>query len=119
MDFLLLCMNQLINIAAKARYMYGGAVKAPPVVRSMIGKSWGQGAQLFQAQHPMFMHVPGLKVVAPTTCPPSPALEAAFYPNPGTVAATAHALVRPDAPVWTSDPERTKLTRQTQFRGPF
>jgi acetoin:2,6-dichlorophenolindophenol oxidoreductase subunit beta len=266
MDFLLLCMNQLINIAAKARYMYGGAVKAPLVVRSMIGKSWGQGAQHSQALHSMFMHVPGLKVVAPsnahdvkgcmiaavrddnpvifmehrllypteayvpeapyevlpgkarvtapgddvtlvgvsgmvpeclrarelladvgvsvevidpiwlapldvdtiaasvrrtrrlvvadngwtgcgagaeiiaavlerlgpgavtavkrigfapTTCPPSPALEAAFYPNPSTVAATVHALVRPDAPAWAPDPERTKLTHQTQFRGPF
>ena len=45
MDFLLLCMNQLVNIAAKAHYMYGGQVKVPMVVRSMIGKSWGQGAQ--------------------------------------------------------------------------
>ena len=45
MDFLLLCMNQLINIAAKAHSMYGGAVRVPLVVRSMIGKSWGQGAQ--------------------------------------------------------------------------
>lgn len=66
MDFLLLCMNQLVNIAAKARYMYGGAVHVPVVVRSMIGKSWGQGAQHSQALHSMFMHVPGLKVVAPS-----------------------------------------------------
>lgn len=66
MDFLMLCMNQLVNIAAKARYMYGGAVKVPMVVRSMIGKSWGQGAQHSQGLHSMFMHVPGLKVVAPS-----------------------------------------------------
>jgi pyruvate/2-oxoglutarate/acetoin dehydrogenase E1 component len=65
MDFLLLCMNQLINIAAKARYMYGGQVAVPLVVRSMIGKSWGQGAQHSQGLHSLFMHVPGLKVVAP------------------------------------------------------
>ena len=65
-DFLMLCMNQLVNIAAKARYMYGGRVKVPLVVRSMIGKSWGQGAQHSQALHSMFMHVPGLKVVAPS-----------------------------------------------------
>jgi len=65
-DFLLLCMNQLINIAAKSHYMYDGQVQVPLVVRSMIGKSWGQGAQHSQGLHAMFMHVPGLKVVAPS-----------------------------------------------------
>ena len=66
MDFLMLCMNQLVNMAAKAHYMYGGQVKVPMVARSMIGKSWGQGAQHSQGLHAMFMHVPGLKVVAPS-----------------------------------------------------
>jgi pyruvate dehydrogenase E1 component beta subunit len=66
MDFLMLCMNQLVNMAAKAHYMYGGAIRVPMVVRSMIGKSWGQGAQHSQGLHAMFMHVPGLKVVAPS-----------------------------------------------------
>jgi acetoin:2,6-dichlorophenolindophenol oxidoreductase subunit beta len=266
MDFLLLCMNQLVNIAAKAHYMYGGTVRVPLVVRSMIGKSWGQGAQHSQALHSMFMHVPGLKVVAPsnahdakgcmiaairddnpvifmehrllypteayvpeadfevkpgrsriaatgdnatlvgisnmlveclrarellaeigisaevidpiwlqpldietilasalrtrhlvvadngwtmcgasaeivsavieragprsgiavsrlgfapTSCPPSPVLENRFYPNPGTIAAAVHNLVRPDAPAWHPDPEHCRLAYQTQFRGPF
>ena len=67
MDFLMLAMNQLVNVAAKSRYMYGGRVCVPLVVRSMIGKSWGQGAQHSQGLYSMFMHVPGLKVVAPTT----------------------------------------------------
>jgi pyruvate/2-oxoglutarate/acetoin dehydrogenase E1 component len=67
MDFLLLAMNQLVNIAAKSRYMYGGAVAVPMVVRSIIGKSWGQGAQHSQGLHSFFMHVPGLKVMAPST----------------------------------------------------
>ena len=67
MDFLMLAMNQLINIAAKSRYMYGGQVQVPIVVRAMIGKSWGQGAQHSQGLYSFFMHVPGLKVVAPTT----------------------------------------------------
>src|SRR5437773_3082974 len=67
MDFLMLAMNQLINIAAKSRYMYGGQVQVPMVVRSMIGKSWGQGAQHSQGLYSFFMHVPGLKVVAPAT----------------------------------------------------
>lgn len=67
MDFMLLAMNQLVNIAAKSHYMYGGRVNIPLVVRSMIGKSWGQGAQHSQALYSFFMHIPGLKVVAPTT----------------------------------------------------
>lgn len=67
MDFLLLAMNQLINVAAKAHYMYGGKVKVPLVIRAMIGKSWGQGAQHSQGLHSLFMHIPGLKVVAPST----------------------------------------------------
>ena len=67
MDFLMLAMNQLINVAAKSHYMYGGQVSLPMVVRSMIGKSWGQGAQHSQGLYSFFMHVPGLKVVAPTT----------------------------------------------------
>ena len=67
MDFLMLAMNQLVNVAAKSRYMYGGRVNVPLVVRSMIGKSWGQGAQHSQGLHSMFMHVPGIKVVAPST----------------------------------------------------
>lgn len=67
MDFLMLAMNQLVNVAAKSHYMYGGCVCVPIVVRSMIGKSWGQGAQHSQGLYSFFMHVPGLKVVAPTT----------------------------------------------------
>ena len=266
MDFLMLGMNQLVNIAAKSRYMYGGAVSVPLVVRCIIGKSWGQGAQHSQGLHAMFMHVPGFKVVAPsnpydakgcliaairddnpvifvehrllypldadvperpytvefgrarvlregrdltivavsnmvaeslraadllaaaglsaevidpvslvpldidtvlksarrtrrllvvdnawsmcgaggeivaqvieragpsagiavrrlgfaaTTCPTSPPLEHLFYPNPTTIAAAAHALIRPDAHPWRPDPERVEATAGLAFRGPF
>jgi pyruvate/2-oxoglutarate/acetoin dehydrogenase E1 component len=67
MDFMLLGMNQLVNIAAKARYMFGGQVSLPLVVRSIIGRSWGQGAQHSQGLHSLFMHIPGLKIFAPST----------------------------------------------------
>ena len=66
MDFLLLAMNQLINMAAKSSYMYGGQVNVPLTVRAMVGRSWGQGAQHSQAFHSLFMHIPGLKVLAPS-----------------------------------------------------
>lgn len=67
MDFTLLAMNQIVNIAAKSRYMFGGSVKIPLTVRTVIGRSWGQGAQHSQGLHALFAHVPGLKVVAPST----------------------------------------------------
>jgi pyruvate/2-oxoglutarate/acetoin dehydrogenase E1 component len=47
--------------------MFGGQESCPLVVRSIIGKSWGQGAQHSQGLYSFFMHVPGLKVVAPST----------------------------------------------------
>ena len=65
-DFLLLAMNQLVNMAAKMRYMYGGRVNIPLTVRACIGKSWGQGPQHSQSLYPLFMNVPGIKIVAPT-----------------------------------------------------
>lgn len=66
-DFALLAANQLINIAAKTRYMFGGRVTCPVVVRVAIGRSWGQGAQHSQGLHAFFAHIPGLKVVLPST----------------------------------------------------
>lgn len=264
MDFLMLCMNQLVNMASKSHYMYDGQVTVPMVVRAMIGKSWGQGAQHSQGLHSLLMHIPGLKVVAPsnaydakglltaairdnnpvifvehrllyftdayvpeesytvpfgqartvreggditivgvsnmlveclraqellseegisaevidpvslvpldietitasaartgrllvvdnawtncgasaeiiagvmertdqpimarrmgyapTTCPTTPVLEDAFYPNPVTIAEKANAMVRPHAADWRPDPERAKLAYQAKFRGPF
>ncbi len=265
MDFLMLAMNQLVNIASKAHYMYNGQVSVPLVVRSMIGKSWGQGAQHSQGLHSMFMHVPGLKVVAPsnaydakgcmissirdpnpvifvehrllyntkspvpdksytvefgkarvakkgaditivgisnmfmecmrasellseegieaevidpislvpldiqtiyksaiktgrllivdnswtncgasaeilarvaemseshtpklrrigyaaTTCPTTPVLEEVFYPNPGSIAQTAYRMLTKENTKWKPDRQRTKLSYQTEFRGPF
>jgi len=66
-DFLMLAMNQLVNIGAKMHYMFGGSQFAPIVIRAIIGKSWGQGAQHSQALHSMLMHIPGLKIAMPST----------------------------------------------------
>lgn len=65
MDFMLLAMNQICNMASKISYMYGGRVKAPVVFRGMIGKSWGQGSTHSQGLYPLFCHFPGLKVLVP------------------------------------------------------
>ncbi len=65
MEFVVLALNQVINIAAKTHYMYGGEARVPMVIRVLIGSGWG--AQHSQGLHSFFAHIPGLKVVAPTT----------------------------------------------------
>ena len=66
-DFLLLCMNQLINIASKVKYLSNGKESCPFVVRAIIGRSWGQGAQHSQSFHSFLSSIPGLTVLAPVT----------------------------------------------------
>lgn len=67
MDFMLMGMDQLVNHVAKWSYMTNGAQKAPLVIRSLIGRGWGSAAQHSQSLQGMLMHVPGLKIVMPTT----------------------------------------------------
>lgn len=64
-DFALLSLEQIVNQAAKWRYMFGGKMKVPLVIRMIVGRGWGQGPQHSQALHAWFAHVPGLKVVLP------------------------------------------------------
>jgi pyruvate/2-oxoglutarate/acetoin dehydrogenase E1 component len=66
-DFGLLAVNQLINMAAKYRYMFGGLFSVPMMVRMVIGRSWGQGAQHSQSLQSLFAHIPGLLVLMPST----------------------------------------------------
>jgi acetoin:2,6-dichlorophenolindophenol oxidoreductase subunit beta len=65
-DFFLLALDQLINNGAKWHYMFGGQLSVPLVIRLIIGRGWGQGAQHSQTLHTFFAHVPGLKVVMPS-----------------------------------------------------
>jgi pyruvate/2-oxoglutarate/acetoin dehydrogenase E1 component len=66
-DFILLAMDQLVNQAAKIRYMFGGTATVPLVVRGPAGSGTGAAAQHSQSLEALFTHVPGLKVVAPAT----------------------------------------------------
>ena len=66
-DFILLAMDQLINQAAKIRYMFGGKVTVPIVVRGPAGSGTGAAAQHSQSLEALFTHIPGLKVIAPST----------------------------------------------------
>ena len=67
LDFFLLAMDQLVNAAAKWYYMFGGQVSVPIVIRLIIGRGWGQGPTHSQNLQAWFAHIPGLKVVMPTT----------------------------------------------------
>jgi acetoin:2,6-dichlorophenolindophenol oxidoreductase subunit beta len=67
MDFLGLCLDQLGNHAAKARYMSGGRTPVPMVLRTAVGGGLGVGAQHSQMLEAWLTHVPGLKVVVPST----------------------------------------------------
>src|SRR6187551_2788884 len=66
-DFLTLATEQIINQAAKHRYMSGGQLKVPLTVRTQGGAGWSPGAQHAQQLEAWFVHIPGLKVVFPST----------------------------------------------------
>jgi pyruvate/2-oxoglutarate/acetoin dehydrogenase E1 component len=66
-DFMTLVMDQLVNQAAKIRYMSGGRLSAPLTVRTTLGATRRSGAQHSQSLHALVAHIPGLKVVLPST----------------------------------------------------
>ena len=93
-DFSFLAMNQIINLAAKYRYMFGGIMSCPMLIRIVVGRSWGQGAQHSQSPQATFAHYPGLTVVMPST---SQAI-LDMYPaiinrHPGPVVSIEHRLL--------------------------
>ena len=67
MDFVTIAMDSIVNQAAKMRYMFGGKAKVPMVVRCPGGSGTGSAGQHAQSLEAWFCHVPGLKVVAPST----------------------------------------------------
>lgn len=66
-DFLLLAINQLVNMVASYHYGSDGKIKVPLVIRAIIGKGWSQAYQHSKSLQSFFAHIPGLKVVMPTT----------------------------------------------------
>ena len=65
-DFIGVCMDQLVNNAAKMRYMFGGQVKVPFTMMTRIGAGFGAAAQHSESYYSIFSHFPGLKGVAPS-----------------------------------------------------
>ena len=66
-DFMSVCWDQIMNEAAKMHFMYAGTLKVPMVIRTAAGGGTGAAAQHSQSLEAMYCHVPGLKVVIPST----------------------------------------------------
>lgn len=66
-DFTMLIMNQVVNMISTTRYISGGKLKVPLVIRAVIGRGWGQAPQHSKSLHSFFAHIPGLKVMMPAT----------------------------------------------------
>ncbi len=66
LDFMGVCFDQILNQAAKFKYMFGGKARTPVVIRAMVGAGFRAAAQHSQMLTPIFTHMPGLKVVCPS-----------------------------------------------------
>src|SRR5262252_10180499 len=66
-DFLGVCFDQIFNQAAKFKYMFGGKATTPLVIRTMYGAGFRAASQHSQSLYPIFTHIPGLKVVIPSS----------------------------------------------------
>ena len=115
-DFLILAMNQLVNMAAKYRYMYGGAFEVPMLIRAVVGRSWGQGPQHSQSLQSLFSHIPGLTVIMPSTAEDaygSYLYAATYYKNP--VLSIEHRFLYDLTFQSTNDPKRKKSPFPARF----
>ncbi len=92
-DFATLAMEQIVNQAAKLRYMLGGAVSVPLVMRFPAGSGTGAAAQHSQSLEAWFGHVPGLKVVQPSTPQDAKGLLLAALDDPDPVMIFEHKLL--------------------------
>lgn len=90
-DFMFLAFDQMINLAAKWRYMFGGnAGEVPIVVRGIIGRGWGQGATHSQSLQSPIAHFPGIAVVMPATPADAKGLILSALKSPSPVVILEH-----------------------------
>lgn len=92
-DFCTLAMEQIVNQAAKLRYMLGGSVSVPLVFRMPTGSGTGAAAQHSQSLQAWFAHVPGLKVVEPSTPQDAKGLLLAAIADPDPILFFEHKLL--------------------------
>jgi pyruvate dehydrogenase E1 component beta subunit len=92
-EFSLLAMEQLVNNAAKIHYVSGGRHRAPLVVRLVVGRGWGQGPAHSQSLETLFAHIPGLKVVMPSSAADAKGLLLGAIEDDGPVIVIEHRWV--------------------------
>ena len=93
MDFILLGMEQLVNQAAKVRFMFGGKASVPMVIRMPAGSGTGAAAQHSQSLESILAHIPGIKVVAPSTPYDAKGLLISAIRDPNPVMFVEHKLL--------------------------
>ncbi len=93
MDFILLGMEQLVNQAAKVRFMFGGKATVPMVIRMAAGSGTGAAAQHSQSLESLLMHIPGIKVVNPSTPYDAKGLLLSAIRDPNPVCFVEHKLL--------------------------
>ena len=93
MDFILLTMEQLVNQAAKVRFMFGGKAKVPMVIRMPGGSGTGAAAQHSQSLESLLIHIPGIKVVNPSTPFDAKGLLLSSIRDPNPVCFVEHKLL--------------------------
>lgn len=99
-DFTCQAMDQIVNQAAKIHFMLGGAAEVPMVLRAPLGSGTGAAAQHSQSLEAWFAHVPGLKVVMPSTPEDAKGLLLAAIDDPNPVIVLEHKLLyRTSGPV--------------------
>jgi len=94
-DFFGVCMDQIYNQGAKLRYMFGGKVQVPVVIRTTIGAGFRAGAQHSGCHYSVFTHMPGLKAVVPSTPRDAKGLLIAAIRDPDPVVFFEHKLLYP------------------------
>jgi pyruvate/2-oxoglutarate/acetoin dehydrogenase E1 component len=110
-DFVTLAMEQIVNQAAKIRFMFGGKASVPMVVRLPGGSGTGAAAQHSQSLEAWFAHVPGLKVVQPSTPHDAKGLLLAAIDDPNPVLIFEHKLLYKTRGPVPSEPYRVPLGR--------
>jgi len=93
MDFILLAMEQLVNQAAKVRFMFGGKATVPMVIRMPAGSGTGAASQHSQSLESLLIHIPGIKVVNPSTPHDAKGLLLSSIRDPNPVCFIEHKLL--------------------------
>jgi len=102
-DFLLLALEQIANQAAKIHYMFGGRASVPMVIRTPGGGGTGAGAQHSQSLEAILFHIPGLKIIMPSTAYDAKGLLLSAIKDPSPVIMLEHKLlykkIKEDVPI--------------------